>query len=211
MPTSRNMADRPSRGYAQPGPCVESALHVRPRGRGQGGYAGQRVGEASRPGPATHGTLRRARSVPASTHVAFWTPLLDSNINQESRRRYEKAALAFMAFVREHGDRVADAGDLDYWFAYYAHTAYMAGRPSRSDLEKALADVEHWLPELKPLPLSRRCMRGWHRLVPPVPAAPMPRDLAFALAATAALAGSWRLLSQCSFRLTAGSASRSHC
>ena len=126
---------------------------------------------------------------PASTHAAFWTPLLDSNINQESRRRYEKAALAFMAFVREHGDRVEDAGDLDYWFAYYAHTAYMAGRPSRSELEKALAGVEHWLPELKPLPLSRRCMRGWHRLVPPVPAAPMPRDLAFALAATAALAG----------------------
>ena len=127
--------------------------------------------------------------MPASAHVAFWTPLLDSNINQESRRRYEKAALAFMAFVREHGDRVEDAGDLDYWFAYYAHTAYMAGRPSRSELEKALAGVEHWLPELKPLPLSRRCMRGWHRLVPPVPAAPMPRDLAFALAATAVLAG----------------------
>ena len=146
-----------------------------------------------------------------SAGVAFWTPLLDNNVNQESRKRYEKATREFMAFVREHGDRVEDAGDLDYWFAYYAHTAYMAGRPSRSDLEKALADVEHWLPELKPLPLSRRCMRGWHRLVPPVPAAPMPRDLAFALAATAALAGSWRLLSQCSFRLTAGSASRSHC
>ena len=67
---------------------------------------------------------------------------MDSNINQESRRRYEKAALAFMAFVREHGNRVEDAGDLDYWFAYYAHTAYMAGRPSRSELEKALAGLE---------------------------------------------------------------------
>ena len=72
--------------------------------------------------------------MPASAHVAFWTPLLDSNINQESRRRYEKAALAFMAFVREHGDWVEDAGDLDHWFAYYAHTAYMAGRPLSADV-----------------------------------------------------------------------------
>ena len=229
VPTSRNMADQPSRGSAQPGPCVAaaprlapcrgardsglgsasranedgdgpasvipaaprraSALAVRPRGRGQGGYAAQRVGEAAHPGPATHGTLRRSRSVPLSTHAAFWTPLLDANINAESRERYERAVRSFMAFVRDHGDRIADAGDLDYWFAYYAHTAYVAGRPSRGELEKALAGVEHWLPEFKPLPLSRRCMRGWHRLVPPMPAAPMPQDLALALATTASLAG----------------------
>ena len=189
VPTSRNMADQPSRGFAQPGPCVESVPRVRPRGRGQGGYAARRVGEAAHPGPATHSTMRRSRSVPASAYAVFWTPLLDANINQESRGRYEKAAEAFMAFVREHGDRVEEAADLDYWFAYYAHTAYTVGRPSRGELEKALAGLEHWLPEFKPLPLSRRCMRGWGRLVPPMPAAPMPRDLAFALAATAALAG----------------------
>ena len=45
------------------------------------------------------------------------------------------------------------------------------------------------MPEFKPLPLTRRCMRGWLRLVPPQPAAPMPRDLALALAVTCALAG----------------------
>jgi hypothetical protein len=49
-----------------------------------------------------------------STHAAFWTPLLDANINAESRERYERAVRSFMAFVRDHGDRIADAGDLDY-------------------------------------------------------------------------------------------------
>ena len=116
MPTSRNMADQPSRGVVQPGPCVESVPRVRPRGRGQGGYAARRVGEAAHPGPATHSTMRRSRSVPASAYAVFWTPLLDANINQESRGRYEKAAEAFMAFVREHGDRVEDAADLDYYY-----------------------------------------------------------------------------------------------
>ena len=56
--------------------------------------------------------MRRSRSVPASAYAVFWTPLLDANINQESRGRYENAAKAFMAFVCEHGDRVEDAADL---------------------------------------------------------------------------------------------------
>jgi hypothetical protein len=65
VPTSRNMADRPSRGGRAPGPC-DGPVRVRPRGRGQGGYAGVRVGEAERPGPVLApfcwGTIRRKRA-----------------------------------------------------------------------------------------------------------------------------------------------------
>ena len=45
------------------------------------------------------------------------------------------------------------------------------------------------MPEAKPLRLVRRCLRGWDRLVPSKPAAPMPRDLARASASMAALLG----------------------
>ena len=142
----RNMADRPSRGDAQPDPCVvsearpalgrgprdsglgyssvansdsdgpasvasaalrgESALVVCACGAAQGVYAGQRVGEAAHPGPAMHCTMRRSRSAPLSTHAAFWTLPLDANVNAESPKRYERAVRAFIAFVRDDGDRI---------------------------------------------------------------------------------------------------------
>jgi len=185
VPTDRNMADRPSRGDRAPGPCLPEPA-VRPRGRGQGGFAGIRVGEAKKPGPGPP----RARSVPPLSIVnAFWTPLLDGNISVETRRRYAAAVLDFLGFVRDHGDRVTTAPDLDYWLAYYAHVAYTTGARSKSSVEKALYGSEHWLPELKPLPLARRCVTGWGKLVPPSPAAPMPRDLVHACAAAACLAG----------------------
>ena len=61
--------------------------------------------------------------------MAFWSPLLDENVNAESRRRYAHAVYGFIAFVRSHGDRIDDAADLDYWLAYYAHTAYVPPIP----------------------------------------------------------------------------------
>ena len=169
--TSKNMADQPSRGGRAPGPCLPVA-EVRPRGSGQGGYAGQRIGEAKKPGPG----------VPAA--ALFWSPLLDGNAGEESLRRYATEVRKFCEFVRDaDGAPVTDPGELDYWVAYYAHEAYSTGAPAKGAVQKALAGVEFWLPEAKPLRLARRCMRGWDRLQPPRPAAPMPRDLALACAA----------------------------
>ena len=65
--------------------------------------------------------------MPASAYAVFWTPLLDANVNQESRGRYEKVAKAFMASVREHGDRVEDAADLDY-YEYLAQQGAVAAK-----------------------------------------------------------------------------------
>ena len=67
--------------------------------------------------------------------------------------------------------------------------AYTEGSPSKGAVEKTLAGVEHWLPDFKPLPLTRRCVRGWGKLRPPQPAAPFPRDLVWACAALACLSG----------------------
>jgi hypothetical protein len=176
--TTRNMADRPSRGDFAPGPCLPEV--VRPRGLGQGGYAGQRVGEQKHPGPGSGG-------LPSS--FSFWSPLFDANIADETSRRYAAAVRSFVVFCRAHGERVDSAHDMDYWLAYYAHVAYTTGRPSKSEVKNALYGLEHWLPEVKPLALGRRCVRGWDRLVPPRPAAPMTMDLARACAALACLEG----------------------
>ena len=175
VPTTRNMADRPSRGGRQPGPCLPSV--VRPRGAGQGGYAGVRVGEQSHPGP------------PPVVSVDFWSPLMDGNLSADTRENYAAEVRRFVVFVRDHGEAVGTAADLDYWLAYYAHDSYVSGMRGRGAVEKALYGVEHWFVEAKPLTLARRCLRGWRRLQPPRPAAPMTRDLCRALAVVAALGG----------------------
>ena len=166
--TDRNMADRPSRGSARPGPCVEE-------GAGHDWKRGKRLGEAENPGP---GQLQ-----------PFWTPLLDGNVKAQTLTRYDAEARHFIEFVRERGDRIHTKEDLDYWMSYYCHIAYTDGYRSKSACEKALAGLEHWLPEFKPLPLTRRCLRGWGRLQPPQPAAPFPRDLVWACATLACLSG----------------------
>ena len=166
--TDRNMADRPSRGSARPGPCVEE-------GAGHDWQRGKRLGEAENPGP---GQLQ-----------PFWTPLLDGNVKAQTLTRYDAEARHFIEFVRERGDRIHTKEDLDYWMSYYCHIAYTDGYRSKSACEKALAGLEHWLPEFKPLPLTRRCLRGWGRLQPPQPAAPFPRDLVWACATLACLSG----------------------
>ena len=158
-------------------PASLSAL-VRPRGRGQGGHAGERVGEASNPGPRGNAAL-----------AVFWSPLLDAMLADETLGRYRRAVVNFLAFVEEHGDDLDTPADADYWLAFYAHCSHAAGKPSRGEVEKAVFGVEHWLPEYAPLPLARRCVRGWKKLHPPEPAAPMPRDLLYACAAVTALVG----------------------
>ncbi len=110
-------------------------------------------------------------------------------MKDSSRKRYEVEVRHFVGFVRDRGDRIDTREDLDYWMAYYAHVAYTEGHPSKGAVEKALAGVEHWLPEFKPLPLTRRCVRGWGKLKPPQPAAPFPRDLVWACATLACLSG----------------------
>ena len=84
----------------------------------------------------------------------------------------------------------AEQPDLAHWLSYYAHTAYTRGWPSQGEVAKAVFGIEHFLPEVKPLSLARRCLRGWARLQPPQPAAPMPRDLVLAVAGVLALLGS---------------------
>ena len=114
-------------------------------GPGHDWKRGRRLGEADRPGPL----------------MPFWSPLLDGNLKEASRRRYEVEVRHFVEFVRDRGDRIDTREDLDYWMAYYCHVAYTEGSPSKGAVEKTLAGVEHWLPEFKPLPLTRRCVRGW--------------------------------------------------
>ena len=184
VPTDRNMADRPSRGSTAPGPCesdprVERAGRVAPRRPARDSA----LGKASRAntdgdGPPGHAPLQ-----------PFWSPLLDGNVKDTSRKRYEIEVRHFVEFVRDRGDRIDTREDLDYWMAYYCHVAYTDGLPSKGAVEKALAGVEHWLPEFKPLPLTRRCLRGWGKLEPPKPAAPFPRDLVWACATLACLSG----------------------
>ena len=77
----------------------------------------------------------------------------------------------------------------DLGIFYYAHSAYTRGWPSQGEVTKAVFGMEHFLPEVKPLNLARRCVRGWARLCPPQPAAPMPRDLVLAVAAVLSLLG----------------------
>ena len=167
--TKKNMADRPSRGYAVPGPCDGSfdarAQHDWKRGK--------RFGEADRPGPP----------------AMFWSPLLDANIGAETRGLYRAALLDFVDFADawDGGEAIESFADLDYWLAFYAHQAYVTGHPKKYKVTRAVCATEHWMPEAKPLRLVRRCLRGWDRLVPSKPAAPMPRDLARATATMAAL------------------------
>ena len=56
-------------------------------------------------------------------------------------------------------------------------------------MEWNLEWMPEWMPEWKPLVLARQCHRGWDRLVPPRPAAPMTWDLCRACATVAALRG----------------------
>ena len=80
--------------------------------------------------------------------------------------------------------------DLDYWFAYWVWVCYREGTPGRGTVEKALAALLLWLPEASgALPLSRKSVKGWLRLQPPKPYAPMPLHLALASAVLRALAG----------------------
>jgi integrase len=174
--TEKNMADRPSRNGASPGPCLP-VLAVRPRGSGQGGYAGVCVGEARVPGPPP---------------PFFWSPLLDGRVQAATLdQRYRPAVRAFVRFVHDHGDDVADAEECDYWMAFYLHFQFSRGAQgaSKSHCSMALHGVEFWMPQAKPLRLARSCLKGWDKLCPPRPYAPMPRDLVFAVALLCGLAG----------------------
>ena len=102
---------------------------------------------------------------------------------------YRAALLDFVEFADawDGGEAIECFADLDYWLAFYAHQAYVTGHPKKYKVTRAVCATEHWMPEAKPLRLVRRCLRGWDRLVPSKPAAPMPRDLARATATMAAL------------------------
>jgi len=120
----------------------------------------------------------------------FWSPLLDAQLAASTRADYRRAVDAFVTFVTSHGERVHTGHDLDYWLAYYIHDLWVSrdGR-GRGEAEKALYGCEFWLAEFAPCLVARRCVRGWKRLVPPSPAAPMTRDLAHAAAGLACLKG----------------------
>ena len=178
--TDKNMADNPSRGARTPGPCIST---VRPRGKGQGGYAGQRVGQAKKPGPP-----------PAH----YWGPLFDANVNSTtSQSRYAPAVRVFLDFVLLHGDDFNCKDDADYWLCYYMHHEFTKGATSRGTRKGhcnlVLYGLEHFYPAFKPLTQARRCMKGWEKLQPPQPAAPMPADLAYALAAIMVLLKEYRV------------------
>ena len=176
IPTDRNMADQPSRGSLTPGPCLGVPV-VRRRGRGQGGYAAMRVGEAKKPGPPE-----------------FWGPLLAATVNEQtSTARYGPAVVEFLRYVQECGEDLFSKDDADYWLAHYIHVEYAKGPTTRGTRKghcrNAVYGLEHFYPAFKPLTVSRRCIVGWDRLLPPTPYAPMHLDVALALAAVMCLLG----------------------
>ena len=176
IPTDRNMADQPSRGSLIPGPCL-GVPFVRRRGRGQGGYAATRVGEAKNPGPPE-----------------FWGPLLAATVNsQTSTARYGPAVVEFLTYVQECGEDLYSKDDADYWLAHYIHLEYAKGPTTRGTRKghcrNAVYGLEHFYPAFKQLTISRRCIAGWDRLLPPTPYAPMHLDVAHALAAVMCLLG----------------------
>ena len=89
---------------------------------------------------------------------------VDGLVKDSSRERYEIEVRHFVEFVRDRGDLIDTRENVDYWIAYYCHVGLPEGRPSKSAVEQTFAGVEHWLPEFKPLPLTRRCVRGWGKL-----------------------------------------------
>ena len=171
-PTSRNMADGPSRGRKLPSPCVEPPRPARDSGLSKKSRACE-AGDGPPP-------------------WSFWSPLLEASAGSDSRSRYRSAVLKFCLFVREEapGEPVRDFADLDYWFAYWVWVCYRDGTPGRGTVEKALAAILLWLPEASgALPLSRRSLKGWLRLQPPKPYPPMPLHLALAAADLRAVVG----------------------
>ena len=140
---------------------------VRRRGRGHGGYAAMRVGEAKKPGPPE-----------------FWGPLLAATVNEQtSTARYGPAVVEFLRYVQECGEDLFSKDDADYWLAHYIHVEY-AKVPTRGTRKghcrNAVYGLEHFYPAFKPLTVSRRCIVGWDRLLPPTPYAPMHLDVACA-------------------------------
>ena len=167
--TERNMADAPSRGRATPGPCLPPPRRVYPQRDFDStlGYPGE--------GPPPQ---------------FLWSPLLDGRVSAATLdTRYRPAVQAFVQFVTDHGDEIADGEECDYWLAYYMHVQYTSKGASKSHCSMALHGVEFWMPVAKPLKLARSCLYGWGKLCPPRPYAPMPRDLVYAVAALCALAG----------------------
>ena len=206
VPTDRNMADRPSRGSRIPGPCA-SVPAVRPRGRGQGGYAATRVGESKIPAPRVSVPVVRRRGRGQGGYAAmrvgeaqnpgppeFWGPLLAANVNaQTSSVRYGPAVIEFLNYVQNFGEDLYSKDDADYWLAHYIHVEYAKGATARGTRKGHCRNVvyglEHFYPAFKPLTVSRRCIRGWDRLLPPTPYAPMHQDVALALATVMSLVG----------------------
>jgi len=137
----------------------------------------------------------RSHSLPPSLHtsalsrryVSFWSPLLDATINPDTHFRYRTSVLRFLQFISSLGELNPSAMDFDYWLSFYASLGFANSDLSKSEFAKALSGLEHFLPEIKPLLLARRTLKGWNRLCPPRPYAPIPRDLCFALAVVCSL------------------------
>ena len=87
--------------------------------------------------------------------------------------------------MQASGEPILVAEDLDYWFSLWAWQAYSSGR-GRSMVVRALAGLVFFYPEVwASLSMSRQSLRGWSRLAPPRPYAPMPRELVWAVASVA--------------------------
>ena len=135
------------------------------------------MGEAKNPGPPE-----------------FWGPLLAATVNsQTSTARYGPAVVEFLTYVQECGEDLYSKDDADYWLAHYIHLEYAKGPTTRGTRKghcrNAVYGLEHFYPAFKQLTISRRCIAGWDRLLPPTPYAPMHLDVAHALAAVMCLLG----------------------
>ena len=107
--------------------------------------------------------------------------------------RYGPAVVEVFTYVQECGEYLYSKDDADYWLAHYIHVEYATGPNTRGTRKghcrNAVYGLEHFYPAFKQLTVARRCIRGWDRLLPPTPYAPMHQDVALALAVLRCILG----------------------
>ena len=110
-----------------------------------------------------------------------------------TRRKYVGSVRRLLAYLRGRGWDPRSAAELDEAMVEFFHFLYTdnAGK-CRSVAECALSGVHLLAPRLKGHLLEASlCLRGWRRLVPPVPHPPITKEMTVAVAAVLLVRGKW--------------------
>jgi integrase len=101
-----------------------------------------------------------------------------------TRVKYLRSVRRFLLFLGSVGWDPASPVELDEALVEFFHSLFVEmGGKCRSVAECALAGIHMLLPRLKgKMPTAALCLRGWRRLVPPVPHPPLSWEMAVAIA-----------------------------